>query len=201
MTQNDGRQCGAVSSGEGDRTSRPARCLRVAGHEPPHLGLDGGAPVMWSGPLSPRAPRLAGKLIAVTALLWSVLGCGSVSVAPQDAAGGAPGEQGGASGAASAAGTAGAAGAAGAPGANSAGTTGGAGTAGAGGEIGDGGAHCLSNNTPGFAFNPTCDGGQPASDGCHASCELAGAHYTGCTAASAAGPAAFYCYATCAACP
>jgi hypothetical protein len=59
----------------------------------------------------------------------------------------------------------------------------------------------VSNNQNGFAFNNTCDGSGPSSKGCHASCELDGAHYVGCVAPSAAGTLAVYCYASCADCP
>lgn len=121
-------------------------------------------------------------------LLFATLaGCGSVSANAHDASGNdTAANTGGASGGTTSPrpdGSAGTGGAAGAPG-------------GAGGSMLDAAA-CLGLNPPGFAYNGTCDGGAPIDDGCHAMCELNGAHFVGCTT----GPLAYTCYPTCAACP
>lgn len=57
---------------------------------------------------------------------------------------------------------------------------------------------CLDADVAGFALNATCEGGRPASDGCHAACTLNGAPFVGCVEGS---PWASSCYASCAACP
>jgi hypothetical protein len=68
-------------------------------------------------------------------------------------------------------------------------------------DAGQGGAAapaCIDTNAPGFALNGTCDGGRPASAGCHASCQLGAAAYVGCVSGNAF---ATVCYAGCGACP
>ena len=113
-------------------------------------------------------------------------------------AGGRDGVQLDATGGASSAGAGGAGGAGGRLEAPS--SDGGRGGAAAPGGAGGIAPTCVSNNESGFAFGGTCDGGGPASKGCHASCQLSGAHYVGCVAPSTAGALAAYCYASCADC-
>ena len=56
---------------------------------------------------------------------------------------------------------------------------------------------CLPASSPGFALGGTCDGGAPASKGCHAACTLEGAPFVGCVSGT---PYAAACYASCGAC-